>query len=956
MNKIEKIEGLNLSKLSDLLKILLEKEGYEKIQNKKDDFLVAEIKRGFNNALTGFWLINKSLSGKVENQNKFLKELENFNNDGDFQDLVVVSNKTISNGFKEKINKILARDIVFLDRDFLIETIEGKLPHYWKQNDVELLEYESYYLKNVAKDNELKSLRGFSEKAMKLVDIYIKPRIYKIEEDKESDNPRLVKYEETRVLRVDVPSIIVGDAGAGKTTFLKKLGELCILDKEHKNKLPIFISTIDLIESHYDVEKAIDKNLNGYYEGKWREITYDLILLVDSIDEFEPEVQKRILKCLEKLNKENNVKYFLATRSLESNLFQMNCEKLEYFQIEKFNTKQIKAFISKFFQGSGRSQELIDALSENRILERLPMTPLSISLISILFEEKNLEIPATISDIYDNFNLLLLGKSTVNRRFEFVDINFKERILSLYALEILKRENKVPMTYDEFLDYFKSYFSTKSQSIPAGKVEEFLDFFISNTGVLYLKDKKYVQFKHDSFMEYYAALEIFKHKRTLEQELVDNFFDLNWQNAAIFFAGKSKDMPDFLEKILFKVENGQNIFEFNSGVMGLGYLLQALYQTDNNIRERGIIIALAKSIEALDVYKKIASDKEIVPFRDLRLPILTMLNLFFFIENFKSITLRDPLKMSFNRVYKELLKNPDDITIGYKALKLAIVLNSKRIGSEDELQKLIFKSSILNKPLLALLADLSTDLFDRNNDKLLKREIKKSVKKYDEINRELLSLPLNSIRFTAFDQIYSDKKLKIFTEGKTDAEIIEQAFIVLTNGLRPYWTLKSAGDISGGASEVRFLLDKSIPVFDDDEIAIGIFDNDYKGIQEFKGLKKDSYSCVDGSKRLKKHYSKSLYALKLPVPKFRENYIQEAPEHNYFAIEHYFSDSVLNEKNMLETTPIPGISKITKSSSKKSNFSSFVRTNHSPSFFKEFIILFKEIDRISGVEIEYIEE
>src|SRR5699024_1514723 len=137
--------------------------------------------------------------------------------------------------------------------------------------------------------------------------------------------------------------------------------------------------------------------------------------------------------------------------------------------------------------------------------------------------------------------------------------------------------------------------------------------------------------------------------------------------------------------------------------MGLGYLLQALYQTDNNIRERGVIVALAKSIEALDVYKKIASDKEIVPFKDLKLPIITMLNLFFFIENFKSVTLKDPLKMAFDKVYRGFLKNPEDITLGYKALKLAIILNSKRIGSEEELEKLIMESDILNKPLLSLL-------------------------------------------------------------------------------------------------------------------------------------------------------------------------------------------------------------------------------------------------------------
>src|SRR5699024_3513327 len=126
---------------------------------------------------------------------------------------------------------------------------------------------------------------------------------------------------------------------------------------------------------------------------------------------------------------------------IETNQFQLSGKQLEYFQLEKFDSRQVFQFISRFFNNQSKAQDLIEALRNNRILERLPMTPLSISLISILFEEKNFEIPATISDIYDNFNILLLGKTTVKHRFEFVDITFKERILSVYALEILSNEN-----------------------------------------------------------------------------------------------------------------------------------------------------------------------------------------------------------------------------------------------------------------------------------------------------------------------------------------------------------------------------------------------------------------------------------------------------------------------------------------------------------------------------------
>lgn len=82
---------------------------------------------------------------------------------------------------------------------------------------------------------------------------------------------------------------------------------------------------------------------------------------------------------------------------------------------------------------------------------------MNLSLISILFEEKDFEIPATISDIYDNFNSLIIGRAVVSSRVEFVDISFKERILSIYALELLNTANHQPMEKRDFEKFFINY-------------------------------------------------------------------------------------------------------------------------------------------------------------------------------------------------------------------------------------------------------------------------------------------------------------------------------------------------------------------------------------------------------------------------------------------------------------------------------------------------------------------
>lgn len=151
-------------------------------------------------------------------------------------------------------------------------------------------------------------------------------------------------------------------------------------------------------------------------------------------------------------------------------------------------------------------------------------------------------------------------------------------------------------------------------------------------------------------MEYYAALEIFKHKRVAEKELVQNFLDPHWQNVAIFYGGMSKDMPEFLEKVNEKISKGTSVRDYMSAILGAGYLLQALYQTDNKLRKDVIMSALRLSLCNLEVFKMMAADDSRL-FKNYNLPILTYINFVYFYEIFNSITLAEPLRIAFEEKY-----------------------------------------------------------------------------------------------------------------------------------------------------------------------------------------------------------------------------------------------------------------------------------------------------------------
>lgn len=302
----------------------------------------------------------------------------------------------------------------------------------------------------------------------------------------------------------------------------------------------------------------------------------------------------------------------------------------------------------------------------------------------------------------------------MSSKVEFIDVYFKERILSIYALELLKRPTHQSMAKDEFVRFFVDYFDNKSLPIKKGNLSDALDYIVKHTGILFLKDGKYVQFTHASYMEYYAAVEIFKFDRELEKSYIDNFYDPNWQNSSIFYAGKSKDMPKFLQNILDKVKNGRHFYDYMAGIMGCGYLIQALYLTDNKIRKDVVIECLRQSLLSLDAIKILAIENKML-YKDYKLPLIQIINFIYFYEVFNSITLLQPMKMAFDELYErmnKLVENGDKRAlteasgIAYNLVELAFTMDSKRVGSQKELETVISSDFILKDPSLLLLRDV----------------------------------------------------------------------------------------------------------------------------------------------------------------------------------------------------------------------------------------------------------
>ena len=240
--------------------------------------------------------------------------------------------------------------------------------------------------------------------------------------------------------------------------------------------------------------------------------------------------------------------------------------------------------------------------------------------------------------------------------------------------------------------------------------------------------------------------------------------------------------------------------------------------------------------------------------------------------------------------------------------------------------------------------------------KELRNQVVKDYYSLQDVTKHMLMEASLKARFSAIDTIHPLRKVKLFVEGRTDALILEHAFITLTNGQFPYWKVEMAtqNGVTGSTHAVEKAIDAGINYSETYDTLIGIFDHDTPGLTAFRKLQKDYYEIEKDC--IKKNKIKSnVYLLCLPVPGEMRQYLQERQEFNFFEIEHYFGHKYLQEKNMIKDEVLKGENVYDITNSKKTSFSNLVLNEVKPYVFAKFVDLFKKIDQITGVYVEYDE-
>ncbi len=388
--------------------------------------------------------------------------------------------------------------------------------------------------------------------------------------------------------------LVIGDPGSGKTTLVKYYAVNC-LDTAKRGctqfgfshpVLPLYLPLRELefkgpgegagapISLPQGLEKWADRhllNIDADQFLNWLEKEKTLVLL-DGLDEISSK-EKRKAVCgwiKDMVNGLDNACFVVTSRAT-------GYRKLDGIELEvpllradimDFSPAQQADFLKKWFRAVGkaqlpppdlditekqwqarqekeadqRSETIIEFLNreDNRSLQELAAVPMLLQIMAIIWKYSR-HLPQSRSELYDvALNYLLDYRDRHRDIYPLLRAEKARRVLKQVALWMQEKLKKDEVAKEKMHDYMQPILDTLDERPPASA---FCDNLRERAGVIAEYDKNHYIFRHKSFREFLAALQLAKEaqqKRRIKT-LVGYFKEDWWEETLRFFITQTDD-------------------------------------------------------------------------------------------------------------------------------------------------------------------------------------------------------------------------------------------------------------------------------------------------------------------------------------------------------------------------------------------------------------------------------
>ncbi|HLO86792.1 MAG TPA: NACHT domain-containing protein, partial [Nostocaceae cyanobacterium] len=386
--------------------------------------------------------------------------------------------------------------------------------------------------------------------------------IEKLEESYRKSNIRKFQHHDSKKKQLGIKVandkkylMVLGSPGAGKSTFLRKIGLEALKGKKGDFKhlcIPVFIELKTLTSTDVNLVEIIAKEFRicGFPEPDRFTVRAleqgKLLILLDGLDEVPTKNLADVI---------NQIQNFVDT--YDKNHFIASCRTAAYHSIFRrfsdvamadFDDDQIRQFILNWFQSESDKQvktgdkcwELLQK-PENAAAKELAHTPLLLTFLCLVYDRSQ-NFPNNRSVLYKKALRILLEEWSSEKRinrdeiYQGLNTELEEILLSEIAYQGFKTD-RLFFSQREIVQQIKTFLASNLNAPQHLNGEAVLNAIAVQQGILVERAEEVFSFSHLTLQEYLTAKYYIDNNRLTEKLVTEHLTDGRWKEVFLLVAG-----------------------------------------------------------------------------------------------------------------------------------------------------------------------------------------------------------------------------------------------------------------------------------------------------------------------------------------------------------------------------------------------------------------------------------
>ncbi|TAE61952.1 MAG: NACHT domain-containing protein [Nostocales cyanobacterium] len=361
--------------------------------------------------------------------------------------------------------------------------------------------------------------------------------------------------------------MILGQPGAGKSTFLRKIGLEALKGKSSKiagEYIPVLIELKQFTTDKVDIYDILQQEFVSCNLPLAKEFTNQvlrqgqLLILLDGLDEV-PNINFELVidKIQEFVQHYKQNQFVISCRTAA---YRHKFNKFKEFIIADFDDTQIQQFINNWFYSEvdkklGTAQKCWHKINSEDATKELARTPLLLTFLCLEYDESQ-DLPKKRATLYSNALDILLRRWAAEKRlpnepvYRQLGIDLEKIMLAEIAYHNFAAD-KLFFCQQDVLNQIQKFIASNDnapKNLDAGKL---LDAITIEQGILVERARDVYSFSHLTLQEYLTAQYIYDHG-LVEKLVTEHLTDNRWKEVFLLIAGVMRGGADKLLLLMEK--------------------------------------------------------------------------------------------------------------------------------------------------------------------------------------------------------------------------------------------------------------------------------------------------------------------------------------------------------------------------------------------------------------------